>query len=196
MSTKVLAVYTSAMGEHSASRDLVNHWISLQGEVAVSHLDLSADPIPHLSGESVGAFYTPEEQRTPEQQELVRYSDLLIDQVREADVIIIASPMYNFGVPSTLKAWFDHLARAGVTFTYTENGPIGLLENKKAIFVTTRGAMYKDTPADFQAPYVKHFLSFIGISDFHAVYAEGMNMGTDDEKQSVIETARVALEQV
>lgn len=101
----------------------------------------------------------------------------LVAELRAADVLVLGVPMYNFGIPSTLKAYFDRLARAGVTFKYTETGPVGLLTGKKAYVLAARGGMYQGTPKDSQTAYLKDFLSFIGIDDVTFVYAEGLNMG-------------------
>ncbi|WP_444903260.1 FMN-dependent NADH-azoreductase [Microbulbifer sp. CnH-101-E] len=195
MSHKILAVYASALGDHSTSRSLAKHWLSRQAATEVTELDLSLNPVPHLSGEMVSAFFTPEEQKSAAQKALTEYSNNLIEQVKNVDTVLIAAPMYNFGSPSTLKAWFDHLARAGVTFTYTENGPEGLIRDTKVVLVTTSGGFYKDSVIDFHVPYIKHFLSFIGIDDVTVIYAEGLNMG-DDHKETALTQAKVALEAI
>ena len=126
--------------------------------------DLAKEPVPHLDAERFGAFLSKLEERTVQQQAVVDYSDLLIDELRNADVVVLGLPMYNFGVPSQLKAYFDHIARAGVTFRYTEKGPVGLLAGKKVYVLATRGGMYVDTPRDTQTAYVRDFLAFIGIA--------------------------------
>lgn len=139
--------------------------------------DLAKEPVPHLDAERFGAFLSKLEERTVQQQAVVDYSDLLIDELRNADVVVLGLPMYNFGVPSQLKAYFDHIARAGVTFRYTEKGPVGLLAGKKVYVLATRGGMYVDTPRDTQTAYVRDFLAFIGIEDVEFIYAEGLSMG-------------------
>ena len=139
--------------------------------------DLAANPVPHLTAERFGAFLAKPDERTPEQQAVTGYSDALIDELRRADVIVIGLPMYNFGVPSTLKAYFDHVARAGVTFRYTEKGPQGLLAGKKVYVFATRGGAYAGTPLDTQTSYVRDFLKFLGMDDVEFVYAEGLAMG-------------------
>lgn len=141
--------------------------------------DLLADALPHLDDSVLGAFFTPAEQRTPEQEAIVARSDALIAELQAADIIVIGAPMYNFGVSSQLKAYFDWIARAGVTFRYTANGPEGLVKGKRAFVVSARGGKYAGTPADIQAPYLKTFLGFIGITDVNFIYAEGMNLGPD-----------------
>jgi len=105
---------------------------------------------------------------------MVAYSDTLIDELKQADVIVIGLPMYNFGVPSQLKAYFDHIARAGVTFKYTEKGPVGLLTGKKVYVFAARGGLYAGTPLDTQTSYVRDFLRFLGMTDVEFVYAEGL----------------------
>jgi FMN-dependent NADH-azoreductase len=147
--------------------------------------DLASEPVPHLTAERFAAFTTAESERTPEQQAAVSYSDGLIAELREADVIVLGLPMYNFGVPSTLKAYFDHVARAGVTFRYTSNGPEGLLTGKQAYVLTTRGGNYQDTPMDTQTPYVRIFLGFLGITDVEFVYAEGLARGEASKAQAL-----------
>lgn len=139
--------------------------------------ELAKDPIPHLDEARFGAFLAKPEARTPEQARVVGESDALIDELKAADAIVIALPMYNFGVPSQFKAWVDHVARAGVTFKYTDKGAVGLLTGKKAWVFATRGGLYAGTAADTQTAYVRQFLAFIGITDVEFVYAEGLAMG-------------------
>jgi len=143
-----------------------------RGEVIVR--DLAREPVPHLSAERFGAFLAKPGERTPEQQVVVDDSDALIDELKRADVIVLGLPMYNFGVPSTLKAYFDHVARAGATFRYTEKGPVGLLTGKRAYVFATRGGFYNGTDADTQTAFVRQFLGFLGITDVTFVYAEGL----------------------
>ena len=156
--------------------------------------DLAAEPVPHLTAERFAAFTTPEAERTPEQQATVACSDALIAELRAADVIVLGLPMYNFGVPSTLKAYFDHVARAGVTFRYTSNGPEGLLTGKKVYVLATRGGNYQGTPTDTQTPYVRTFLGFIGITDVEFVYAEGLARGDSHKAQALDEAHAGILE--
>jgi len=147
--------------------------------------DLGKDPVPHLDAERFGAFVAKPEARTPAQQATLRYSDALVDELRRADAIVIGLPMYNFGLPSQLKAWIDHVARAGVTFKYTENGPVGLLTGKRAWVFATRGGRYAGTPADTQTPYLRDFLAFVGITDVEFVYAEGLAMGEATKSEAL-----------
>jgi len=149
--------------------------------------DLAAEPVPHLTAERFAAFTLPEAERNAEQQAAVAYSDALIAELREADVIVLGLPMYNFGMPSTLKAYFDHVARAGVTFRYTSEGPEGLLTGKKAYVLATRGGNYQGTPMDAQSAYVRIFLGFLGITDVEFVYAEGLARGETQRAQALDE---------
>jgi FMN-dependent NADH-azoreductase len=153
--------------------------------------DLAQQPVPHLDAARFGAFITPEDKRDASQKQQVALSDALIAELRAADVIVIGLPMYNFGIPSTLKAYFDHIARAGQTFRYTEKGPVGLLTGKRAVVFATRGGLYVGTPLDSQTSYIRAFLAFVGITDVEFVYAEGLAMG-DASKQVSLAKARIA----
>jgi FMN-dependent NADH-azoreductase len=151
--------------------------------------DLASDPVPHLDAARFGAFIAKPEERTPAQQAVAAYSDTLIDELKRADVVVLGLPLYNFGLPSTLKAYFDHVGRAGVTFRYTEKGPVGLLTGKKVYVFAARGGFYAGTPNDSQTPYIRAFLSFLGMSDIEFVYAEGLAI-SDTSKQQGIARAR------
>jgi len=152
--------------------------------------DLARDPVPHLSAERFQAFLAKPEERTPDQRAVVDYSDTLIDELRRADVIVLGLPMYNFGVPSTLKAYFDHIARVGVTFRYTEKGPVGLLNGKKVYVFATRGGVYQG--GDNETAFVRQFLNFLGLADVEFVYAEGLAI-SDAAKQAGLAQAQVAI---
>ncbi|HYV65090.1 MAG TPA: NAD(P)H-dependent oxidoreductase [Myxococcales bacterium] len=152
--------------------------------------DLARDPVPHLSAERFQAFLAKPEERTPDQRAVVDYSDTLIDELRRADVIVLGLPMYNFGVPSTLKAYFDHIARVGVTFRYTEKGPVGLLNGKKVYVFATRGGVYQG--GDNETAFVRQFLNFLGLADVEFVYAEGLAI-SDAAKQAGLARAQVAI---
>lgn len=154
--------------------------------------ELAKDPIPHLDEARFGAFLAKPEARTPEQARVVGESDALIAELKAADAIVIALPMYNFGVPSQFKAWVDHVARAGVTFKYTDKGAVGLLTGKKAWVFATRGGLYAGTAADSQTAYVRQFLAFIGITDVEFVYAEGLAMG-EAPRAKGLSSARASL---
>jgi len=155
--------------------------------------DLAKEPVPHLDAARFGAFLAKPEERTPAQQAVVDYSDALIGELKRADVVVLGLPMYNFGVPSTLKAYFDHVARVGETFKYTEKGPVGLLTGKKVYVFAARGGMYAGTPNDTQTPFIRTFLSFIGMSDIEFVYAEGLAI-SEASKQHSLARAEAAID--
>ena len=149
--------------------------------------DLARDPVPHLTSERFGAFLAKPEMRTADQQRIVAESDRLIAELKRADTIVLALPMYNFGVPSTLKAYFDHIARAGVTFRYTANGPVGHLTGKRAVVFATRGGVHAGTPGDVETSYVRMFLVFLGITDVEFVYAEGLALDEGSKARALEE---------
>jgi len=184
----------SHQGQSSQLADrFVAAWRQKHPEARVVLRDLAASPVPHLDAGRFQALLAKPEERTAEQQAVVDYSDRLIDELRQADIVVIGLPMYNFSVPSMLKAYFDHIARAGITFRYTANGPEGLLGGRKAIVLAARGGMYAGTPLDTQTGYVRQFLGFIGIGDVEFVYAEGLNMG-DEQKTAALDEAHRRLE--
>ena len=174
------------------AKKFVAQWQEANPEGRVIQRDIGAEPIPHLTAERFQSFLAKPEARTAEQQAIAGFSDALIDELRRADVIVLGLPMYNFGVPSTLKAYFDHVARAGVTFSYTEKGPKGLLTGKKAYVFATRGGLYQGTPLDTQTSYVRDFLRVLGIADVEFVYAEGLAMG-DAAKNDALSRAGNAI---
>jgi FMN-dependent NADH-azoreductase len=154
------------------------------------------EPVPHLNGERFAALIAKPEERNAAQHGVVAYSDALINELQQADVIVLGLPMYNFGVPSQLKAYCDPIARAGVTFKYTDKGPVGQLTGKKAYVFAARGGLYAGTPLDTQTAYVRDFLRFIGIGDVEFVYAEGLNVSPEHKEaglaKAVAEIARLA----
>ncbi|MEW5838191.1 MAG: FMN-dependent NADH-azoreductase [Pseudomonadota bacterium] len=179
---KVLQINSSARAAGKANHladDFIRAWRDTHPQDQITLRDLTAQPVPHLDERTLNAFFTPPEQRDAELQAAVRLSDELIAEIQAADVIVIGVPMYNFGIPSTLKAYFDHIARAGITFRYTANGPEGLLKGKRAIILAARGGIYSGTPKDTQTTYLRDFLAFIGISDVEFIYAEGLAMGEE-----------------
>ena len=183
----------SVNGQSSRLADeFIRHWRARNPGASVIQRDLSADPIPHLTAERFQAFMNKPEQRTAGERAIVAESDALIQELQRADVIVLGLPMYNFGVPSTLKAYFDHVARAGVTFRYTERGSVGLLTGKKVYVLATRGGIYAGTPADTETAYVRQFLAFLGIEDVEFIYAEGLAIN-DASKESGIAHARQAI---
>ena len=184
----------STDGQSSRLTDgFVAGWRGKNPDATVISRDLAADPVPHLTADRFGAFLAKPEERTAEQQAVVNYSDDLIDELQRADVIVLGLPLYNFGVPSMLKAYFDHIARAGVTFTYSEKGAVGLLTGKKAYVFAARGGQYAGTPLDTQTAYVRNFLAFLGIADVEFVYAEGL-MISEASKESALAQARASID--
>ena len=180
---KILQINASARSAGSNSSrlaDSISARLQAQHPDAVIELrDLASNPHPVLDEPALGALFTPAEKRTAEQAARVALDDQLIEQVKSADVLVLGVPMYNFGVPVQLKTWIDAIARAGVTFRYTENGPVGLLTGKKVYVALARGGLYRDTPADSQVPYLKGILSFLGMTDIEFIYAEGLAMGSE-----------------
>ena len=176
----------SSAGQSSRLADaFVAEWRRLNPAGRVIERDLAKAPVPHLTAERFQAFLSKPEARSPEQEAVLGFSSALIEELKAADVVVLGLPMYNFGVPSTLKAYFDHIARAGVTFKYTEKGPVGLLAGKKAYVFATRGGLYAGTPLDTQTAYVRDFLRFLGIADVEFVYAEGLAMGAEQQKKAL-----------
>jgi FMN-dependent NADH-azoreductase len=145
----------------------------------------AAEPVPHLDAERFGAFITPVDARNAAQHAVVEYSDTLIRELQQADVIVLGLPMYNFGVPSQLKAYFDHIARAGITFKYTDKGPVGQLTGKKVYVFAARGGLYAGTPLDTQTSYVRAFLGFLGMTDVEFVYAEGLAISPQSKEAGI-----------
>lgn len=157
--------------------------------------DLGRAPLGELDEPALQALFTPAEQRTADQAARVAIDDAVIAEIQAADVLVLGVPMYNFGVPAQLKNWIDAIARAKVTFTYTEKGPVGLLTGKKVYVALTRGGLYRNTPADTQVPYLKTVLAFLGMTDVQFVYAEGIAMGPQAE-QDALASAQAQIEEV
>ena len=192
----ILQVNTSILSNEGQSTRLANDFVAaIRSDEKLIVRDLSRDPVPHLDAERFGAFIAKPDSRTLKQEALVAYSDQLIGELKQADVIVLGLPMYNFGVPSTLKAWFDHVARAGVTFNYTASGPAGLLTGKKMYVLATRGGMYAGTPRDTQTAYVRDFFAFLGITDIEFVYAEGLAI-SETSRNAALAKARAEIERL
>ena len=181
--SKVLVLKSSILAGYSQSGQLtdyfVDQWTAKHPGDQITVRDLAATPVPVLDGELVGALRPSDAPLTPRQQEALALSDELINELQAHDVVVIAAPMYNFNIPTQLKNYFDLVARAGVTFRYTAEGPEGLVKGKRAIVVSSRGGIHKDTPTDLLVPYVKLFLGFIGITDVNFVFAEGVAYGPE-----------------
>lgn len=154
-------------------------------QASLSVRDLGLQPHPMLDEAALQAVFTPAEQRSTEQAERVALDIALLDQLRAADVLVLAVPMINFGVPAQLKNWIDAVAKAGQSFRYTANGPEGLLTGKKVYAVLTRGGIYRDLPADTMVPYLRNVLGFLGMTDVDFIYAEGLAMGPEAEARGL-----------
>ncbi|EJC6792859.1 FMN-dependent NADH-azoreductase [Vibrio parahaemolyticus] len=184
--SRVLALKSSILGDYSQSNKLVEDFIKNVDQDKLTVRDLAANPLPVLDF-AVATALRATEDLSQEQQAVVDLSDTLIEEVKAADTLVIAAPMYNFTIPTQLKNWIDLIARAGVTFKYTENGVQGLIEGKKAIVVTTHGGIHKDSPTDNVTPYLRTVLGFVGITDVAFVYAEALNMGEDAASKGISE---------
>lgn len=190
---QINASLSGADGESSRlAACFVRDWLIQHPGGRVIQRNLALDPVPHLTAERFQALRSTPGTRTEEQRAVSDYSDALIDEVKQADTVVFAVPMYNFSVPSTLRAYFDHIARAGVTFRYTTNGPEGLLKGKETFVFITRGGFYQNA-ADTQTPYLRQFLGFIGLTDVRFVFAEGLSKG-DVIRQQSLDAAHHAIE--
>ena len=180
-------VSSSLFGDASQTRtvaqDYVDRWLRTHPDTKNARRALTADSIPHLTLATFTAAATPADKRNAAEVANAALADTLIEEVEAADVIVIEAPMYNLSIPSTLKAWIDHVARAGRTFRYSAAGPEGLLKGKKVFIVTGRGGVYTgDSPAkgfDFQEPYLRAALGLLGLSDVTFIHVEGLAMGPD-----------------
>jgi FMN-dependent NADH-azoreductase len=199
--TTLLQLNASINNSIGQSSQLANQFVAAfhekHSEAKIVVRDVAAtEAVPHLDAERFSAFITKAEERSAPQHAVVAYSDVLIKELQQADVIVLGLPMYNFGVPSQLKAYFDHIARAGVTFKYTEKGPEGQLTGKKVYVFAARGGVYAGTPMDTQTSYVRDFLRFLGMTDVEFVYAEGLAISPQSKEaglaKAVAEIARLA----
>ncbi|MBQ1558667.1 MAG: FMN-dependent NADH-azoreductase [Pseudomonas sp.] len=181
--SRILVIESSARQQGSVSRELtqqfIANWQAAHPADQVQVRDLAAEPVPHLDATLLGGWMTPSEQQNDAEEAALARSNQLTDELLAADVLVLAAPMYNFAIPSTLKAWLDHVLRAGVTFKYTETGPQGLLTGKRAFVLTARGGIYASSALDHQEPYLRQVLAFIGIHDVQFIHAEGLNLGAE-----------------
>ncbi|MEL7104825.1 MAG: NAD(P)H-dependent oxidoreductase [Pseudomonadota bacterium] len=181
MTTHILKIDSSARSDGSISRelgaDVIAH-LAKAGPVDVAERDVSTG-LPVVSSDWIGANFTPADDRSAAQRDELALSDALVAEVTAADVLVIGLPIYNFGLPASLKAWIDLIARAGVTFRYTENGPKGLLEGKRAIVTVASGGTEVGSDIDFATDYLRHVLGFIGITDVTFVTADRMMVDAD-----------------
>jgi FMN-dependent NADH-azoreductase len=190
--TSILLVTSSPRGAASHSTrlatELVDKLRADSPESAVVRRDLVRNQLPHIDTHFALGIATPANQRSAKQEDAVAISDAVVDEVLAADTVVVAAGIINFSIPSTLKAWLDHLARSGRTFRYTENGPVGLIGNKKIYLVVASGGIYSegpDTPLDHAVPYLISVLSFMGMNDVDVVRIEGVAMGADAEREAL-----------
>ncbi len=188
----ILLIQSSPRGSESYSQKVARSVVSdLEERHPGANLvvrDLAQNPPPHVGPAFVGGIATGPEQRTPEQNKALALSDVLIDELTAADIVVLAVPMHNFGPPSTLKAWIDHVVRVGRTVSYSHAGPEGKLKGKRVILVLARGGVYSDGPAkslDFQEPYLRAILGFIGLTDIDVVHVEGAAMSAIGPEKAV-----------
>lgn len=191
MSTTVLRIDSSVRKEGSISRDLTDRIVAKLAPETVLTRDLTEE-LPLIDGNWVGANFTPADQRTDEQKATLALSDAMIEELKSADTVVIGVPIYNIGVPARLKAWIDLVARAGVTFRYTEAGPQGLLEGKRAIIATASGGVPVGSAADFATTYLKQVLAFIGITDVTIIAADQLAV----DPEGSVKKAQDAVEQI
>ena len=197
--SRVLIIESSARQQDSVSRQLtqtfINQWKTAHPGDQITVRDLAVSPVPHLDINLLGGWMKPAGQRSDIEESSLERSNQLTDELLAADVLVMAAPMYNFAIPSTLKAWLDHVLRAGVTFKYTDTGPQGLLSGKRAYVLTARGGIYAGSTADHQEPYLRQVMAFIGIHDVTFIHAEGMNLGGDFQEKG-LNQANAKLSQV
>lgn len=184
----LLKVQAALFGTQGHSTQLADqfaaNWLAANPDGRVITRDLAANPIPHLTAERFQSLLAKPEERTADQKAVSDFSDELIAELKNADVIVFAVPMYNFSVPSTLRAYFDHIARSGVTFRYTSEGPEGLIKGKKTYAFIARGGFYPEG-VDTQTSYLRQFLGFIGLTDVQFVHAEGLAINEETRTKSL-----------
>ena len=191
MST-LLRIDSSARYTGSLTRQLsaayAEQWQAKNPGGKIIRRDLASQTLPHITEAMIGAYFTPADQRSAEQQAIIAESDKLVDELVAADTLVIGVPMYNFAPPSAFKAWVDHISRVGRTFSYGANGPTGLLTGKRAVVILSSGGVYSEGPAqplDFNGTYIRSVLGFLGITDVELIVAEGVSMGEEKAKQTV-----------
>lgn len=189
------SLFTDQGQSSKLAKQFVEKWQQANPKGRVVERDLAANPLPHLSAERFQAFTAKAEERSAEQNAHVAVSDALIDELKAADIVVIGLPMYNFGIPSTLKAWIDHIARSGKTFKYTENGSVGLVSDRKVVLFASRGGRYQGTAKDTQTTYITDILNFIGLKDIEFVYAEGLAMG-EEAQDTALHDATQAMDKL
>lgn len=197
---KILQIISSPRGEASQtiqlSEAIIKKLIAKNNNATVTVRNLTVNPLPYLIDGHIQSFNTPPEGRSAEQLEAIKLSDDLLEELKTADTIVIGAPMYNFGIPAVLKSWIDHLARAGVAFTYTADGPVGLIQGKKVYLAIGTGGVYSEgdyKPYDFIEPYLRTALGFFGITDITAFRIEGVSVSVlkDNAMQVALEKLSV-----
>jgi len=188
----LLHIDSSARYTGSLTRQLsaayAEQWQAKNPGGKIIRRDLASQTLPHITEAMIGAYFTPADQRSAEQQAIIAESDKLVDELVAADTVVIGVPMYNFAPPSAFKAWVDHISRVGRTFSYGANGPTGLLTGKRAIVILSSGGVYSEGPAqplDFNGTYIRSVMGFLGITDVELIVAEGVSMGEEKAKQTV-----------
>ncbi|WP_314184518.1 FMN-dependent NADH-azoreductase [Aggregatibacter kilianii] len=175
--SNVLVLKSSILGANSQTNQLSDYFINKLTKANIVQRDLSANPLPYFDSTATTALRG--QPTTDEENALLALSDELVSEIKNADVIVINAPMYNFSVPTQLKSYFDFIARPRVTFQYTEKGPEGLLTGKKAVVLAAFGGIHQNQPTDLVTTYVKTILGFIGITDVQFVYVEGIGFGPE-----------------
>lgn len=199
----ILLILSSPRGEQSYSNQVARRFVdnlkARHPEASVVIRNVAETPLPHVGAAFVNGLNLPAERRNADEAQAIGLSDKLVDELLAADTIVLAAPMYNLGLPSTLKAWLDHVVRAGRTFSYSENGPVGLAKNKKAVLVVARGGIYSEGPGkqlDFQETYLRGVLGLIGIANVHVIRVEGVALGQDAVKGAMDSADRQSEEAV
>ena len=186
---RILFIHSSLFGDDSVStrlaRSLVERLIKNNPDSEVTRIDLAENSLPHLGAEEFNSWTVPADQRDDTQKVLAARSDKLIEQLLSHDTLVLAVPMYNLGIPSTLKAWIDRVARAGKTFRYASQGSVGMIKGMHAYLVFARGGIYRDTPLDSQTGHLISVLGLMGIQQTETIFAEGLNMGEEARKESL-----------
>ena len=185
---RVLRIDASARHDGSVTRQLTGEFMAQlrqrNADLQIQQLDLAKNKLPFIDEAWIGANFTQPEQRTAEQRQILALSDRLVKQLQTADILVIGAPLYNFSVPAALKAWIDLVARVGLTFRYTSNGPVGLLANKKVYLILASGGTPIGGAIDFASGYLRRVLGFLGIRDVELIGAERLNVNEPDSKRS------------
>lgn len=192
MTCRILLITSSLFGEHGQSSALGAHFKAALGDrdVELIERDVVAEPFAHLAADEITSWMTEPAERDATQRALAERSEAVLADIERSDLLVFTVPLYNLGIPSQLKAWFDRALRAGRTFKYTEKGPVGLLEGKSGLILAARGGVYAGTELDSQTPHLRHMLGLMGVRDVEAIYAEGLNMGDSHKREALDEADR------